>query len=97
MLQLTMIISFKHKGLKLFFETGSTAKINANHADKLHDILQLLDVINKPEQMNMPGWRFHSLTGDMQGFYSITVNKNWRVIFSFEGSNATLVNYLDYH
>ena len=89
-----MIVSFKHKGLKRFFDKGSTAKINAKHADKLHDILQLLDVITKPEQMNMPGWKFHSLGGDMKGCYSITVNKNWRVIFSFEGGNASLVDYL---
>jgi proteic killer suppression protein len=92
-----MILNFKHKGLKLFFEKGSTAKVNPNHADKLHDILQLLDVITRPEQMNMPGWRFHTLIGNMSGFYSITVNKNWRIIFSFDGSNVTAVDYLDYH
>ncbi len=39
-----MIKSWRHKGLELFYETGSTAKINANHANKLHDILQVLDV-----------------------------------------------------
>jgi proteic killer suppression protein len=47
--------------------------------------------------MNMPGWRFHTLIGNMSGFYSITVNKNWRIIFSFDGSNVTTVDYLDYH
>jgi proteic killer suppression protein len=92
-----MITSWKHKGLKLFYETGSTAKIKPAHADKLHDILQALDVITDPEQMNFPGLRLHKLRGKLKGFYSVTVNKNWRVIFSFDGVNVILVDYLDYH
>jgi proteic killer suppression protein len=48
-----MIVSFKHIGLKLFFEKGNVAKINANHADKLYDIMQLLDVVTNPEQMKL--------------------------------------------
>mgnify|MGYP000017328943 CR=1 FL=1 len=77
--------------------TGSTAKINVKHADKLHDILQILDVVTNPKQMALPGLGFHALTGDWKGFYAVTVNKKWRVIFSFDGANVTLVNYLDYH
>ena len=92
-----MIKSWRHKGLRLFYETGSTAKIQAKHADKLHDILQALDFATAPEQMNFPGLDFHKLSGDLKGYYSVTVNKNWRVIFMFEGKDAILVNYIDYH
>jgi proteic killer suppression protein len=92
-----MIKSWRHKGLKLFYETGSTAKINANHADKLHDILQVLDFATVPEQMDLPGLRLHPLKGKLKGFYSLTISGNWRLIFKFEGQNAILVDYQDYH
>ena len=45
----------------------------------------------------MPGMRFHALKGQEKGYYSVTVNGNWRVIYQFEGNDAILVNYLDYH
>lgn len=92
-----MIKSWQHKGLKLFYETGSTAKINAQYADKLHDILQVLDAATAPEEMNLPGLKFHRLKGDLKGFYAVTVRANWRVIFKFEGQDAILVDYQDYH
>ncbi len=92
-----MIKSWQHKGLKLFYETGSTAKINAQHADKLHDILQVLDVATAPEEMNLPGLMFHGLKGNLKGLYAVTVRANWRVTFKFEGQDAVLVDYQDYH
>jgi len=92
-----MIKSWKHKGLKRFYDTGSTASIQQKHANKLHDILQVLDSATNPEQMNLPGLAFHALIGDLKGFYSVKVNANWRVIFAFEGNDPILVDYLDYH
>jgi proteic killer suppression protein len=92
-----MIKSWRHKGLKLFYETGSRAKIKAAHANKLHDILQALDFATSPEQMNFPGLCLHKLSGDLKDFYSVKVNGNWRIIFGFENNNAILVDYLDYH
>jgi len=92
-----MIKSWRHKGLKLFYDTGSTAKIQRKHADKLHDILQALDFATAPQQMNLPGLEFHALQGNLKGFYSVKVNANWRVIFAFEGKDAILIDYVDYH
>ena len=92
-----MIKSWRHKGLKLFYETGSTAKINANHADRLHDILQVLDFATSPEQMRLPGLKFHKLSGDLKSFYAVSVTGNWRLTFKFDGQDAVLVNYQDYH
>lgn len=92
-----MIKSWQHKGLKLFYQTGSIAKINAQHADKIHDILQVLDVATAPEEMNLPGLKFHKLQGDLKGFYAVTVRANWRIIFKFEGQDAILIDYQDYH
>ena len=47
--------------------------------------------------MNLPGWRLHALTGDLKGHWSVWVNSNWRLSFTFEGSDAVLVDYQDYH
>lgn len=92
-----MIESWKHKGLKRYFETGSISGINPEHGKKLKIILQRLNGAIRVEDMNTPGMRFHKLSAEFAGYYSVTVNKNWRVIFKFEGQNAMLVNYLDYH
>lgn len=92
-----MIRSWKHKGLKAFYETGTTAGIVSTHANRLKVILQLLNAANTPERMNLPSMRFHKLKGDLNGYFSVTVRANWRVIFRFDGEDAILVNYLDYH
>jgi len=47
--------------------------------------------------MNLPGLEFHALQGNLKGFYSVKVNANWRVIFAFEGKDAILIDYVDYH
>jgi proteic killer suppression protein len=47
--------------------------------------------------MNMPGWDLHKLTGNLRGHWSVKVNANWRMTFTFEGENAVLVDYRDYH
>lgn len=92
-----MIKSFKHKGLELFFKKGSTAGIQAAHAEKLKTQLAALDNAVKPQDMAAPSWRLHPLKGDMKGYWSITVNGNWRVTFKFEGTDAQIVDYQDYH
>ena len=92
-----MIKSWKHKGLRIFFQSGITSGIQAKHQTKLKIILQLLDASTQPEDMDLPGMRFHPLKGDLKYFYSVTVNANWRVIFPFDGKDAILVDYLDYH
>lgn len=92
-----MIKSFRHKGLQRFFETGSKSGIQAVHAAKLRLQLGALDQAVKPEDLSAPSWRLHSLTGDLKGHWAITVNGNWRVVFTFEGEDAVLVDYRDYH
>lgn len=92
-----MIKSWKHKGLQKFFEQGNLAGIRPEHAKKLKIILQRLNASVKPEDMDTPAMRFHKLSGRLKEFYSVIVNKNWRIIFKFEGQDAILVDYLDYH
>jgi toxin HigB-1 len=77
--------------------TWKSIRHSPRHGSRVERILQRLDVISAPEQMNLPGWRLHPLKGDLKGFWSVTVNGNWRVIFAWTGSAATNVDFLDYH
>ncbi|WP_404360519.1 type II toxin-antitoxin system RelE/ParE family toxin [Methylotuvimicrobium sp. KM1] len=92
-----MIRSFKHKGLATFFKSGSTAGIQAAHANKLRLILGRLNVSIAPKDMDLPGLRLHELSGNRSGTWSVTVSGNWRVTFRFEGEDVEVVNYEDYH
>jgi proteic killer suppression protein len=92
-----MIKSFGHKGLQAFFERGSKAGIRPDHAPKLARLLARLDVAANASDMNVPGWRLHPLTDDLKGHWAVSVNGNWRLTFTFEGTDAVLVDYMDYH
>jgi proteic killer suppression protein len=92
-----MIRSFRHKGMELFFRTGSKAGIQPAHAKRLRLQLARLDAAKMPEDMNLPGWKFHPLGKDLAGHYAVTVNKNWRLTFAFEDGDAVMVDYQDYH
>ncbi|MCQ4321470.1 type II toxin-antitoxin system RelE/ParE family toxin [Stutzerimonas stutzeri] len=92
-----MIISFQHKGLRVFYETGSTKGIRADHHKRLSRMLGFMDRAAAPADLDIPGWRLHPLKGELAGFWSLTVSGNWRVIFRFTGHDIELVDYLDYH
>lgn len=92
-----MIRSFQHTGLERFFRTGSMAGIQPAHARKLSHQLTVLQNAPTPAAMNLPGWALHPLRGNLTGHWSVKVNGNWRMTFRFEGSDAILVDYRDYH
>jgi toxin HigB-1 len=92
-----MIKSFRHAGIKRFFETGSKAGIQPKHAKRLRLQLSRLDTATVPADMDLPGWRFHPLKGQLASHFAVWVDENWRLTFRFEGTNAVLVDYQDYH
>jgi proteic killer suppression protein len=92
-----MIRSFEHKGLKRFFETGSKAGIQNDHAKRLARQLAVLNVAQSAEDMNQYGWHLHQLKGDLAGHWSVSVSGNWRMTFRFEDGDAILVDYQNYH
>ncbi|MBB1489485.1 type II toxin-antitoxin system RelE/ParE family toxin [Oceanospirillum sediminis] len=92
-----MIKSFKHKGLKRFFETGSKAGIQAKHERRLRMQLAAIDTATVIEDIDLPGFKLHPLKGNREGIWSVTVNGNWRVTFEFIDGNAYILNYEDYH
>lgn len=92
-----MIKTFRHKGLEAFFYTGSKAGIQPSHARRLRILLTALDNAKQPGDMNAPRWKLHGLIGDHAGHYSVQVDGNWRITFTFEDEDVVLVNYQDYH
>lgn len=92
-----MIKSFKHKGLKRFFDTGSTSGIQAAHSAKIEDRLKFLDTAQTIKDLNKPGYRLHELIGERKGTWSICVSGNWRITFEFTNGNVEILNYEDYH
>jgi len=97
MLHLTVIKSFRHKGLRTLFESGSAAGVQPNHAKRLRMQLAALDSAQTIDDMDIPGFRLHPLKGEMAGRWSINVNGNWRVTFEFRDGNAYVLDYEDYH
>jgi len=92
-----MIRTFKHRGLERFFKKGDHRGIIAKTETRTERILDRLDTVPKPEDMNIPGFRFHPLIGDRKGSYAVTVTGNWRITFRFDAEDAIDVDLEDYH
>ncbi len=92
-----MIKSFRHKGLKKYFETGSKSGIQSKHAKRLRMQLVALDTASVIEDMDIPGFKLHLLKGSDKGRWSIWVNGNWRITFEFRDGHAFVLDYEDYH
>ena len=91
-----MIRGFRHKGLAKFFETGSRAGIQPQHAERLRLILGRLNAATSPQDMGLPGLNLHPLSGDRKGTWAVSVSGNW-VTLKFVEKDADAVDYEDYH
>lgn len=97
-IQCRVIKTFRHVGLERFYRTGSKAGIQPKHDKKLRMQLTALDAATQRQDLAViPAWRLHTLKGDQAGRLSITVNGNWRLTFTFEGTDVVLLDYEDYH
>lgn len=92
-----MIENFRDRRLKRLYERGDRSKIQADFVDKVERILARLDQALVIEDMDLPGYRLHSLKGDLKGFWSVSISGNWRIIFRFEHGKARDVEMIDYH
>ena len=92
-----MIRSFRHRGLKRFYERGDRSLIRPGLQDRVEVMLAQLDVASAPEAMRLPHYRLHALKGKLKGYWSVTVKANWRIIFRFEGEDVYDVELIDYH
>lgn len=78
-----MIKTFKHKGLRLYYETGSIRGIQAKHANRLRMQLVALDTALEVSDLDIPGYKLHPMKGDRKGIWAISVSGNWRLTFEF--------------
>jgi len=92
-----MIQSIRHRGLKRLFERDDSRNVPAAVAERLRRVLGALQRAQEPDDLRLPGFGLHPLKGKRRGEWSITVTRNWRVTFKFEGTNVTDVNLEDYH
>ena len=92
-----MILNFRHKVLERFFSKSDYRGIPAQHAARLERLLDRLDAALKPDDMSLPGYRFHPLKGDRKGTYAVSVSGNWRLTFRFAGEDAADIDLEDYH
>jgi len=92
-----VIKSFRHKGLRRLYETGSASGVQATDAKRLRMQLAALETASTIDDMDIPGFRLHPLKGDMKGRWSVSVSGNWRVTFEFHDGNAYILDYEDYH
>ena len=92
-----MILRFRHKGLERLFASGDTRGVSAHQAKRLRRLLTSLSTAASPLNMNIAGYRLHQLAGERKGQWAVSVSGNWRLVFRFEGENATDVDLVDYH
>lgn len=92
-----MIRSFRSKDLRRYAEAGDPSRLSVANLRRMDRILAVLDEAQSPEEMNMPGWRFHALKGDRKGRYAVDASANWRVTFGWQGVDAIDVDLEDYH
>lgn len=89
--------AFRHRGLKRLFARDDRGQIDPAFVEKVERILARLDAAASADDMDAPGFGLHPLTGDRRGHWSVTVSRNWRVTFRFEGGDAVDVDLVDYH
>ncbi len=92
-----MIVSFRHKGLKRFYEDDDRSKLPAAMLDRIQDILVILDDLTELESIDRPTYKLHTLKGELKLFHAVTVRANWRIIFRFDNKNIYDLDLIDYH
>jgi proteic killer suppression protein len=92
-----VIKSFRSKALRQFAKTGDARKLSVQNPKRIARILLQLDEAERPDDMNIPGYRFHQLRGDQKGRYAVEASGNWRITFGWAGEDAVDVDLEDYH
>ncbi|WBX85748.1 type II toxin-antitoxin system RelE/ParE family toxin [Sphingosinicella microcystinivorans] len=91
-----MIRSYRSKPLRRFAEEGNASKLPVANTDRVRRILAALEAAVTPEEMNLPGYRFHGLQGKPRR-YAVDASGNYRITFGFDGTDAVDVDIEDYH
>ena len=94
---ISMISSFRHRGLKRLFERGDRSRVRPDQLRRIEDILARLDIATSPDDLDLPGYRMHALKGDLDGFWSLRVSGNWRITYRLVDGEVHDVDLIDYH
>ena len=92
-----VIITFQHAGLKKAYKRNQYSKVPSDQVKRIRVALSDLDSARRITDMDLPKYRLHSLRGEMEGYWSIKISANWRMVFRFEGGDAYEVDLIDYH
>jgi toxin HigB-1 len=92
-----VIKTFRHKGLKELFETGTSKSVPSEMRERIQRRLDVLDAAATINGVNVPGFSLHQLKGKSAGEWVITITKNYRITFRFENGDALDVHLEDYH
>lgn len=91
-----MIRSFKHRELKRFYERGERSRLPPEMVGRIEEILTALDTAEVVQEMDLPHFRLHPLSGGRKGQWAVTVRANWRIVFRFDNDPED-VDFTDYH
>jgi len=92
-----VIKSYRHRGLRRAHQRGNYHQVNATYANRIVRVVATLQAATSPSDLDLPGYRLHPLKGNMEGFWSVRVTANWRIIFRMEGVHVYDVDLVDYH
>lgn len=92
-----MIGTFKSKVLKALWQRGRAKGIDPKSAERIVVILDYLHNATRPEDMEIPGFKFHKLKGNRKDQYAVEIRAQWRVVFEWEDGQAVRVDEEDYH
>lgn len=83
--------------MKRLYKRDDRSGVGSDILERTERILAVLDSATTPQALNVPAYRLHRLKGDLEGFWSVTVRANWRIVFRFEGTDAFDVELIDYY
>ncbi len=92
-----MIRSFKSKRLRRLFEDGDGRGLPPDQIGRIENRLSVINEARRIEDIDVAGFRLHSLKGDYAGFHAVWITGNWRIVFRFEDGDAFDLDHLDYH
>lgn len=92
-----MIKSFRSGALKRYWTKSNASGLRPDWIARIDRQLDLLNFAKRPEDMDIVTFGFHALKGDQAGRYAMTVSRNWRITFAFDGADAVDIDLEDYH
>ncbi len=90
-------MTIRHKGLRRWIESGDASHLPQDRLLRIAAIMRALRSAVSPQDLDVPGWRLHPLSGDRKGFWSVRVSRNWRIIFRCVDGEVRDVDLVDYH